>query len=81
MGFGSWFKKLGSKIKDTFNNKIKPVVNDAVDGFKYGWNATKDFIVENGNKIPVVGNLAGQIAGRLPSFDNSNNPVADYFKK
>ena len=34
-------------------------------------------MIENGNKIPVVGNLVGQIAGRLPSFDISNNPVVD----
>ena len=78
MGFGSFFKKIGKGISNAFN-KVKEVATDVKDGFKYGWNATKDFIVQNGRKIPVVGDLASTIAGKLPSFDNSNNPVADYF--
>ena len=63
MAFGSWFKKLGKKIKT--------VATDFANGFKQGWNKTKSVL----EKIPVVGNVAGM----LPKFDNSNNPVTQYF--
>ena len=63
MAFGSWIKKLG--------NKIKNVANDVKDGFKHGWNKTLSVI----EKLPV----AGAVANKIPKFDNSNNPVTEYF--
>ncbi len=63
MAFGSWIKKIGQNIK-TFANDFK-------DGFKHGWNKT----LSVANKIPIVNN----ISSRIPKFDNSNNPVSQYF--
>lgn len=63
MAFGSWIKKIG--------NKIKTIANDVKDGFKHGWNKTLSVV----EKVPVV----GQIANKIPKFDNSNNPVSQYF--
>ena len=63
MAFGSWIKKIG--------NSVKTFANDFKDGFKHGWNKTKSIL----QKIPVV----GQIAQKIPQFDNSNNPVTKYF--
>ncbi len=63
MAFGSWFKKTIGKVKS--------FARDFVDGFRYGWNKTKSII----EKIPVV----GDVARALPKFDNSNNPVLQYF--
>ena len=55
----------------SFFKKLKEGVKDFADGFKHGWNKTKSVI----EKIPVV----GKIAGKIPKFDNSNNPVSQYF--
>lgn len=63
MAFGEFIKKLGQNIKN--------FANDFKDGFKHGWNKTKSII----EMIPVVGNVAKV----LPKFDNSNNPVSQYF--
>lgn len=64
MAFGSWFKKLAGKVKS--------FAKDFADGFKFGWNKTKSIM----EKLPIV----GQVAKILPKFDNSHNPVAQYFK-
>lgn len=63
MVFGSWIKKTG--------NKVKTFANDFKDGFKHGWNKTL-WIAE---KIPIV----NQVTKHIPKFDNSNNPVSQYF--
>ena len=63
MAFGSWIKKIGQKVKG--------FAKDFADGFKHGWNKTKSIV----EKLPVV----GQIASALPKFDNTNNPVSQYF--
>ncbi len=63
MAFGSWFKKLGQKIKKGFK--------DFADGFKHGWNKTKSVL----EKVPVIGNVAKVI----PKFNNKNNPVSKHF--
>lgn len=63
MGFGSWFKKLGQKIKKGFK--------DFADGFRHGWNKTKSVL----EKVPVIGNVAKV----LPKFNNKNNPVSQHF--
>ena len=63
MGFGSWFKKLGKKIKQGFK--------DFANGFKHGWNKTKSVL----EKVPVIGNVAKVI----PKFNNKNNPVSQHF--
>lgn len=63
MAFGSWIKKIGQNVK-TF-------VNDFKDGFKHGWNRS----LSVANKIPFV----NQISSKIPTFDNSNNPVSQYF--
>ena len=55
----------------SFFKKLKEGVKDFADGFKHGWNKTKSVI----EKIPVV----GKIAEKIPKFDNSNNPVSQYF--
>ena len=65
MAFGSWIKKIGKGIK-TFANDFK-------DGFKHGWNKTKSVI----EKVPIP--IVSQAAKMLPKFDNSNNPVTQYF--
>ena len=64
MGFGSWIKKIGQKIKN--------FGKDFVNGFKHGWNKTKSVI----EKIPIV----GDVASAIPAFDNTNNPVSQHFK-
>lgn len=63
MAFGSWLKKLAGRVKSA--------TKDFTDSFKYGWNKTKSIM----EKLPVVGNVAKII----PKFDNSNNPVIEYF--
>ena len=63
MAFGSWIKKIGKSVK-TFANDFK-------DGFKHGWNKTLSIA----EKIPIV----NQVAKQIPKFDNSNNPVSQYF--
>lgn len=63
MAFGAWIKKIG--------NNIKTFANDFKNGFKHGWNKTKSLI----EKIPVV----GEIAKKIPEFDNKNNPVSQHF--
>lgn len=63
MAFGSWFKKIA--------NKVKSFAKDFSDGFKYGWNKTKSIL----EKVPIV----NQVAKIIPKFDNSKNPVAQYF--
>ncbi len=55
----------------SFLKKLKNFAKDFKDGFKHGWNKTKSIV----EQIPVV----GQIASVLPQFDNSNNPVSQYF--
>lgn len=63
MAFGSWMKKIGDKVK-TFATDVKDV-------FKHGWNKSMS-AMEN---VPIV----GEIASRLPKFDNSNNPVTRFY--
>lgn len=63
MAFGSWIKKL--------SNNIKSFGKDFKDGFKHGWNKTLSIA----EKIPIV-NKATKF---IPKFDNSNNPVSQYF--
>lgn len=63
MAFGSWIKKIG--------NSVKTFANDFKDGFKHGWNKTLSIA----QKIPIV----NKIADKIPHFDNSNNPVSQYF--
>ena len=63
MAFGSWFKKIGEKIKSGFK--------DFANGFKHGWNKTKSVL----EKVPVL----GKVAKILPKFNNENNPVSQHF--
>ncbi len=55
----------------SFFKKLKEGAKDFADGFKHGWNKTKSVL----EKMPVV----GKVAEVLPKFDNSNNPVTQYF--
>ena len=55
----------------SFIKKIKQFGKDFADGFKHGWNKTKSVI----EKIPII----NQVAKILPQFDNSKNPVTQYF--
>ncbi len=55
----------------SFFKKLKEGVKDFANGFKHGWNKTISVV----GKIPVV----GEIADKIPHFDNSNNPVSQYF--
>lgn len=65
MAFGSWIKKIGKSIKN--------FANDFKDGFKHGWNKTLSIA----EKIPIP--VVKQAVSVIPKFDNSNNPVSQYF--
>lgn len=82
MGWG-----IFNKIRDAWNNKIKPALKDFgegfKEGFKNGWNNTTSFIRDNAGVIPVVGGVASTVAGLMPQFKekNGNNNKENHLLK